>query len=135
MSMLGSSPDSGVLHTRSQWNVRRSVGLYAVTQCSCEESKPKSQAAPDSSDPVLLAPVKYHRGCVPLDEELLVDNCFDNGDNEAGGRCENVDGPSTQVTLLGIGDGQEVTPNRALVLFVAWEARVHAHVLWNSGYP
>jgi hypothetical protein len=40
---------------------------------------------------------------------------------------------STQVTLLGIDDGREVTPNRALVLFVASEARVHVHVLWNSG--
>jgi hypothetical protein len=30
MSMLGSSPDSGILRTRSQWNVRSSAGLYAV---------------------------------------------------------------------------------------------------------
>jgi len=30
---------------------------------------------------------------VPLDEELLVDNCFDNGEGEAGVRCENVDEP------------------------------------------
>ena len=28
---------------------------------------------------------------MPLDEELLVDNCLDKGDGGAGVRCENVD--------------------------------------------
>ena len=32
-----------------------------------------------------------HRACAPPNDELLVDNCFERGDGEAGERCENVD--------------------------------------------
>jgi hypothetical protein len=49
-----------------------------------------SLAVPDSSDSAPLAPIECHRACAPPDDELLVDNCFDRGDSEAGERCENV---------------------------------------------
>lgn len=93
MSILGSRPESGILRTRSQWNVRSSAALYAVTKWSCVESKPASLAAPDSSESAPLAPVECHRACAPPDEELLVDSCFDRGDGEAGARYEKVDEP------------------------------------------
>jgi hypothetical protein len=52
-----------------------------------------SLGAPDGSDPAPLAPVDCHRACAPPNDELLVDNCFERGDGEAGERCENVDEP------------------------------------------
>ena len=56
-------------------------------------SKPESLATPESSDPAPLAPVECHRACAPPDDELLVDNCFDKGDGEAGARYEKVEEP------------------------------------------
>jgi hypothetical protein len=66
-------------------------------------SRPESLAAPDSSDPAPLAPVECHRACAPPDEELLVDNCFDKGDDEAGARYENVDEP-VRLEACDVGD-------------------------------
>ena len=41
-SMLKSNPDSGISRTRSQWNVFKSAGEYAVTRClwNCVKSTP-----------------------------------------------------------------------------------------------
>ena len=40
-----------------------------------------------------MAPVNCHIASAPPNDELLVDNCFERGDGEAGGRCENADEP------------------------------------------
>ena len=58
-------------------------------------------AAPDGSELAPLAPVDCYRACAaPPNDELLVDNCFERGDGEAGERCENLDEP----VLLDEGD-------------------------------
>ena len=91
MSMLGSSPESGILRTRSLWNA-----FEVLPRCMPSHSVfahgPSCWplAAPDSSDAAPLAPADCHRACAPPDDELLVDSCFDRGDGEAGERWENV---------------------------------------------
>ena len=91
--MLGSSPESGILRTRSQWNVRISAALYDVTSCIWVVSKPALLASPESTDPPPLVPAfEFQRTCVPPEEELLVDSCFDDGDEEVV-RYETVDEP------------------------------------------
>ena len=56
----------------------------------------RAAASPDNTDPppppFAFAPVEFQRACAPLEDELLVDSCFDNGDGEAVGY-ENVDEP------------------------------------------
>ncbi len=47
-------------------------------------------AAPNSSNLAPLVPIEYYRACAPPEDKLLVDNCFDRGDIEAGERCEIV---------------------------------------------
>ena len=89
--------------------VRKSVGtgVIGTTGSSCAPGRSGTfEVMSDymlSRSPALLAPVEYHRARVPLDEELLVDNCLDKGDGGAGVRCENVDEP-VQLDAGDVGD-------------------------------
>ena len=56
-------------------------------------TKPALLASPESTDPPPLVPAfEFQRTCMPPEEGLLVDSCFDNGDEEVV-RYETVDEP------------------------------------------
>jgi hypothetical protein len=61
MSKFGSSPESSI----------------------CVASKPASLNSPDITDPPPFAPGEFERTCVPPEDELVVDSCFDRGAGEA----------------------------------------------------
>ena len=119
ISILGSSPESGILRAR---NVRSPVALYD-DKYACVASNPASLAAsPDSTDPPLppFVRAEFHCTCTPPEEELLVDSCFDRSDSEAVGH-ENGDEPvRLDAGDVGNDDGREV--EATLNPFQAWLA-------------